>query len=135
MIKLYIVDDHELIREGVKDFFEEADDISIVGEAGTGDQLLKDLDGFSADMIILDVSMPGKGGKETLIELKKKIPNVKVVIFSVHIDKNIAKEMMDLGASGYITKNTKPTEIIDVMRRIFNGERYVSPTTSFNFNF
>lgn len=135
MIKLYIVDDHELIREGVKDFFEEADDMCIVGEAGTGDQLLENLDDFSADMIILDVSMPGMGGKETLLELKKRIPDVRVVIFSVHIDKNIANELMVLGASGYITKNTKSSEIIDALRRIYNGERYISPMTTFNFNF
>lgn len=135
MIKLYIVDDHVLIREGVKDFFDEAEDISIIGEAGTGEQMLEDPRIFDADMIVLDVSMPGKGGKETMMELKQKIPEKPVVFFSVHHDKNIANELMDLGAAGYITKDTKPEEIIDVIRRINNGEKYISPTTSFDFDF
>lgn len=135
MIKLYIVDDHVLIREGVKDFFDEAEDISIIGEAGTGEQMLEDPQIYNADMIILDVSMPGKGGKETMMELKEKMLEKPIVFFSVHHDKRIANELMDLGAAGYITKDTKPEEIINIIRNISKGEKYISPTTSFDFDF
>jgi DNA-binding NarL/FixJ family response regulator len=135
MIKIYFVDDHVLVREGFKDIFEESEKISIVGEASTGEELMEELSSIDADMIILDLSMPGMGGKETLLKIKEMNPTIPVVFFSMHHDRNMADKLMELGAAGYITKDTDSNEIIEIIMRIYNGERYISPTTSFDFDF
>lgn len=135
MIKLYIVDDYVMIREGIKDLIDNADDMTIVGEADTGEQLLEEFDNVDPDIIILDLYLPGKGGKEIMLELMKMKPDLPIVFFSMHHDKTIANELMELGAAGYITKDTLSDDILDIIRRVFNGEKYISPTTSFNFDF
>jgi two-component system invasion response regulator UvrY len=135
MIKLFIVDDHILIREGIKDAIDEAEDIQIVGEAASGEELLEHLESIEADMIILDLAMPGMGGKETLLELMDRKPCLPIVFFSMHHDRNMADQLMDMGAAGYITKDTDIDDILDIIRKIDCGERYISPTTSFDFDF
>jgi len=135
MIKLFIVDDHVLIREGIKDVIDEAEDIQIVGEAATGEELLGQLNSTDANMIILDLSMPGMGGKETLLELMDKKPSLPIVFFSMHHDRTMADQLLDIGAAGYITKDTDINDIVDIIRRIHCGEIYISPTTSFDFDF
>jgi len=129
------VDDHVLIREGIKEAIDEAEDIEIVGEAATGEELLEQLDNFDADIIILDLAMPGMGGKKTLMALMEKRPCLPIVFFSMHHDRTMADQLMDMGAAGYITKDTDIDEILDIIRKIDCGERYISPTTSFDFDF
>jgi two-component system invasion response regulator UvrY len=135
MINLFIVDDHVLIREGIKDAIDEAEDIQIVGEAASGEELLDQLDSIDADIIILDLAMPGMGGKETLLKLMEIKPCMPIVFFSMHHDRTMADQLMDMGAAGYITKDTGIDDILDIIRKIDCGERYISPTTSFDFDF
>lgn len=126
MIKIFIADDHSLIREGIKKILSTESDIKIVGESFDPFEVLEQLKKLKPDVIILDISMPGKSGLDLLKEIKIQLPDIKVLMMSMLPEEQFAKRTLKAGASGYITKTSLPEEFILAIRRVASGRKYVS---------
>jgi len=126
MIKILIADDHAIVREGLKRIITETSDMSVTGEASCGQEVLSILPTQQFDLIILDISMPGKSGLEILKQIKTDFPEIPVLILSVHPEDQYAVRVLKAGASGYLTKESASAELIDAIRKVSQGRRYVT---------
>jgi len=126
MIRVFIVDDHELIREGLKKVLARESDISIVGESQNSQGLFERLDKNSVDVVILDMTLPDKSGIDILKDLSLRYPEARVLILSMHPEDRFAIRALKAGASGYLTKNAETRTIVAAIRKVANGERYIS---------
>jgi len=128
MTKLCIADDHVLIREGLKKILKEAPDLTVVCEAGDGRELMECLKTMEIDIVILDISLPGKSGLELLKDIKQDYPQIPVLILSMHPEDRFAVRALKAGAAGYVTKEGAAQELIQALRKVIQGRKYVSPT-------
>lgn len=128
MIKILIADDHALIREGIKKMLEKEVDMSIVGEVEDSFAVLDFVRQQPCDVVILDISMPGKNGLELLKEIKIFKPEMKVLILTMHPEDRFAIRTLKAGASGYLTKMSAPVELTKAIRKVYTGGKYISPT-------
>ena len=128
--KIIIADDHAVVRTGLQLILDETHDLAIVAESRNGEELLEKLTLFNYDLVILDISMPGKDSLDVLIEIKSTWPGLPVVIFSMNPDELYAIRMISNGASAYINKETKPKQIIEILRTVLLGRKYFSPLHS-----
>ncbi|MGE5479481.1 MAG: response regulator [Chloroflexota bacterium] len=126
MIRIIIVDDHAVVRKGLTQIFEETPDIIVTDEAGTGDELLQKIKQFRYDVVLLDISMPGKDGLETLKEIKQIKSDLPVLIFTVYPEEQYAIRILKAGAAGYINKECEPDELIEAIRKVAKGKKYIS---------
>jgi len=126
MIEILIADDHPIIREGLKQILKISPDIVIKGEASNGDEVLKLLRNNKYDLILLDLSLPKKNGIEVLKEIRKKLPKLPILILSIHSDEHFIIEALRSGASGYITKDSIPEELILAIKNVYNGQTYIN---------
>ena len=126
MIRVLIVDDHTIVRKGVYYLLEEPDDIQVVGEAGNAEEMFHIIREKSCDVVLLDISLPGRSGIDALKQLKKTNPEMAVLILSMYPEDQYALRVMKSGASGYLTKESVPEELIRAIRRIYKGKRYIS---------
>lgn len=133
MIRIAIADDHPVVREGLRRIACQGAGISVTGEVPTAAELFRLLARTAVDVVLLDVSMPGSTLVETLTELKEKHPTAKVLVLSVHPADQCAERALRAGAAGYLTKDHSPELLVDAIRRVARGERYVSgpPTERF----
>lgn len=127
MIRVILTDDHKLIREGLKALFNESSSIKVVGEASDANELLELLQEIQADVILLDINMPGKNGIETTRELQLLYPEVKVLVLSMLEHERYVHQMMEAGASGYILKNAGREELTSAIQLVAAGVTYISP--------
>jgi DNA-binding NarL/FixJ family response regulator len=127
MIKLFIVDDHEIIREGLKQLLEVETDFEVVGIAQSGDEMLQNLDNVNCDIVLLDLSMPGQNGFDVIAQLKKKKPKLKILVFTISPENRFAIKAYKAGAAGYICKDASVVEIISAVRSIYTTGRYMNP--------
>lgn len=127
MIQVLIADDHPLLRTGFKHVLHQEPDFGPPGEAENSDELLQRLEERRWDMVVLDIAMPGRNGLETLSEIRKRRPELPVLILSMHSEEQFAIRAIKAGASGYLTKNNAVTELIPAIRRVLSGKKYVSP--------
>lgn len=127
MIKVLMVDDHRMVREGIKRIIEDTTDIEIVAEAASGEEALQVIDNIIVDVILLDISMPGKNGIQTLKEIKKKASTLKVLMLSMHAEEQYAMRAIKAGASGYLTKDSAPDKLVTAIRKIKQGRKHISP--------
>jgi two-component system, NarL family, invasion response regulator UvrY len=130
MIKILIADDHAVVREGLKHILSEMPDIVVIGEAGNGQEVLQEVGKKAYDLIILDIAMPGRDGLEILKDLKLQKPNVPVLILSMFPEEQYALRALKSGASGYLTKESIPDELIKAIRKILKGGKYISASFS-----
>jgi DNA-binding NarL/FixJ family response regulator len=128
MIRILLADDHKMFREGVRSLLEARSDMTVVGEAATGEEALAAATEHRPDVVILDVSMPGRGGLETVSELKRRNPKVRVLMLTVHPEDRFAVRCLKGGADGYMTKESAADELIGAIRKVFSGGKYVSPS-------
>lgn len=128
MIKILIGDDHILIREGLKKILKAAADINVVAEASDARGVLESLKKESVDVVVLDISLPGKNGIELLKDLKLQNAKLPVLMLSMHPEDRFAVRALKAGASGYITKESAAEELIKAIRKVVQGRKYVSPT-------
>jgi DNA-binding NarL/FixJ family response regulator len=128
MIRLFIADDHPVVRAGIRHIVEQDPDVLVTGEAASRRDLIDALARTVTDVLLLDVSMPGASFADTLQLLREEYPSVKVLVLSVHPEDQFAIRALRAGASGYVTKDHSPTELLDAVRRVYNGGRYVSTT-------
>lgn len=122
--RIIIADDHAVVRTGLQLILDETPDLSIVDEARNGQELLDKLKTHEYDLVLLDISMPGKEAIDVLIEIKACWHHLPVVIFSMNPDEIYAIRMITNGASAYINKETKPKQIIEILRTVLEGKKY-----------
>ena len=126
MIKILIVDDHPLIREGLKKIIMEKPDMNIVGELCNGLEVLNYVRNHDVDIVLLDISLPGKDGLDVLKDLKSTHPYLPVLILSIHSEERFAIRALKAGAAGYITKETAPKKLVHAIKKVIAGSKYVS---------
>ncbi len=127
MIKILIADDHAIVREGLKQIVAQETDMRVEGEAATVDDLLRLLERESWSVLVLDINMPGRSGLDALKEIKQRFPNVPVLILSIYGEEQYGLMAFKEGADGYLHKVSAPEELINAIRKIVNGGKYVSP--------
>ncbi|MBI3194385.1 MAG: response regulator transcription factor [Ignavibacteriae bacterium] len=128
MINILIVDDHTFVREGIKYVLKGYPDIKVLGEASSGQEALEKVKNEDYDVIVLDITMTGKSGLDVLKDIKRLYPKLPVLILSMHPEDQFGIRILQAGASGYITKQTAPTELILAIRKVFSGGKYLSPS-------
>ena len=128
MIKAVIVDDHAVVRSGIKLLLEREEDIEVVGEAGNAKDAVFRARALKPDVILLDVVMPGESGIEVLPTLLKESPETKILVLSMQDDPRYVREAFAAGAAGYVLKEAADVEVVSAVREIAAGGRYVHPT-------
>jgi DNA-binding NarL/FixJ family response regulator len=126
LIRLAIADDHPIVREGLRRIASAGLGISVTGEASTAAELFRLLSQSAVDVVLLDVSMPGSTFVETLKELRERHPHIKVLVLSVHPEDQWAMRALRAGAAGYLTKDHSPEQLVEAIRRVARGGKYVS---------
>jgi len=125
-IRVMIADDHPVVREGLKKIISSDDEMEVAGEAGSSGEVLKLLEEKKFDCVILDISMPGESGLIITREIKACNPHLAVLIVSMYPEEQFAIRAFRAGASGYVTKTSAPTELLNAIRKVSAGGRYVS---------
>lgn len=125
-IRIIIADDHAIFREGLKQVIASTVNMTVVDEAVSGQELLSKIQGNDYDMVILDISMPGRNGLDVLVEIKSTKPKLPVLVLSMHPEEQYALRAYKSGASGYLTKGSPSQELIDALNKISLGKKYVS---------
>ena len=125
-IRILIADDHPIVREGYKKILMSQPNMDVTGEAGNGQEVLDLIQKKDFDLILLDISMPGRSGLEILKELKGQKPHLPVMILSIYPEEQYAVRAFRDGASGYLTKASTPKELISAIRKVSQGGRYVT---------
>ena len=128
--RIVLADDHAMFRQGITNILESAEDLEVVGEANDGLKLLELLKKVTPDMVILDISMPNLRGLEATREIKTIFPDVKVLILTMHRDKEYVYSAISAGAEGYLLKEDADTELFAAVEKIRQGGHYISPLLS-----
>lgn len=126
-IRVLLADDHSVVREGLRHVLAGAPELTVVGEAGTGPEAMSLAAQERPDVVLLDLTMPGAGGLEVLRHLRTTLPEIRVLILSVHDDPEYVLESVRAGAHGYLRKDSSPAEIRQAIRAVYAGDAYFSP--------
>ena len=126
MISILVVDDHALIRKGLKQLLEDTPDIRITGEAECGVQAINMVRAHRYDLVLLDISLPDKQGIDVLRQLKVEHPNIKVIVLSMHPEDQYGVRTLKAGALGYLNKQSAPDLLIGAIRQVLSGKKYIS---------
>jgi len=127
MIRVLLADDHTLFREGVRRLLDPDSEIEVVAEAARGVEAIERSVEMKPHVVLLDVSMPGRGGLETLRDLKDRQPGIRVLMLTVHPESRFAIRCIKAGADGYMTKDAAPEELVRAIRRLASGRKYITP--------
>lgn len=127
MIKILIADDHAIVRRGLKQILTETADMVVAGEAHNGQELLEKMRSDQWDVVVLDISMPGRGGLDILKQLKCERPKLPVLMLTIHPEDQYAVRVLRAGASGYLTKESAPDHLVEAIRKVARGGKYISP--------
>lgn len=125
MIRVLLVDDHQLVRSGIRRILEDADGIDVVAEASSGEEALTIVREHHPNVALMDVSMPGIGGIEATRKLLRVDENLKIVALTVYAEEPYPTSLLEAGAAGYLTKGCEVDEIINAIRTVHRGERYI----------
>jgi two-component system invasion response regulator UvrY len=130
MLRILIADDHSVVRRGLKQILLEEFPSAEIGEVLDAESLIKKVMTSDWDVIISDISMPGRGGLDALQHIKQAYPKLPVLILSVHPEDHYAIRVLKAGASGYLNKDMAPEELVNAVRRVMLGKKYISPTVA-----
>ncbi|HNW76456.1 MAG TPA: response regulator transcription factor [Bacteroidales bacterium] len=129
-IRLFLVDDHQLVRDGVKALLTGITDMEIVGEANTGKELLEKIDRVDPDIILMDISLPDYSGIDLTRMLTKTNPHAKILVLSMYTSEDFIINALKAGARGYLPKNTSRHELLDAIYTIFTGQEFLASSAS-----
>ncbi len=124
--KILVVDDHAVVRQGVKQILNEQFQGAVIGEARNAEEMIDRIRKFTWDIVVLDVGMPGKSGLDALKDLKQVCPKLPVLVLSAYPEDQLARRMLKAGASGYLTKDSAPNELVQALKKILGGGKFVS---------
>lgn len=130
MIRVGIVDDHAIVRSGLKEFFSEHDNLCVAGEASSGREAIDLVRETEMDVLVMDLSMPGQSGVDAISMIRAKAPDLGILILSGYPEAQYAVNLIRQGASGYLNKECEPLEIVNAIRTIAEGRRYISPSVA-----
>lgn len=125
-----MVDDHSIVREGLRRIIDDTEGINVAAEASTGEEALDLIMENKFDLVLLDISMPGKNGLQTLKEIKKYDQKLPVLMLSMHAEEQYAMRAIKAGASGYLTKDTASEQLVEAIQKIYDGRKYISPVVA-----
>src|SRR5258708_22020689 len=128
MIRALIADDHAVVRQGLRQILQETSDMQVTGEAATGPEALDRARADSYDVVVLDITMPGRSGFEVLKDLRVEQPALPVLVLSMHAEEQFAVRLLKARAAGYLNKESAPDELVKAIRKVVSCGRYVSPT-------
>jgi DNA-binding NarL/FixJ family response regulator len=124
MAKIFLCDDHQLILDGLKNILREEPDLVFSGEANDGAQALKTLEILQPDLVLMDIDMPVMNGLEATQQIRKKYPNVKVMILTMHDEPSLVRKIMEIGANGYMLKNSDQSELVVAIKNVLAGSMH-----------
>jgi two-component system invasion response regulator UvrY len=127
MIRIMLADDHAVVRKGISQILSDNEDMQVVGEAANAGELMQLLRNQSCDVLLLDISMPGKNGIEALKSVKKEWPQLQVLMLSMYPEDQFALRALRAGAAGYLTKHSSPDKVVGAVRRLASGKKYITP--------
>lgn len=130
MIRIAIVDDHAVVRAGLRQFFADQTDLRVVAEAASGREAMDIVRQGELDVMLLDIAMPGQGGVDTLAAIHARAPALPVLILSGYPEAHYATLLLRQGAAGYLGKDCDPEEIVKAIRTVYRGRKYVSPAVA-----
>ncbi|MBI4850536.1 MAG: response regulator transcription factor [Acidobacteria bacterium] len=128
MIKILVVDDHSIVREGLKQILADNTEMIVAGEASTAQEALQKVRAGNFDMVIMDISLPDRNGLEVLEQIKSFLPKLPILILSMHAEEQYATRAFKAGASGYLTKESASEQLILAIQKVAQGGKYVSPS-------
>lgn len=127
-IRVFLADDHLLLREGIRSLLEKVPDIDMVGEAGEGEEAVAKVGELLPDVVLMDITMPGLNGLEATVQIKQRNSDVKVLILTVHDSDQYLRGMLEAGASGYVVKTSTAGELVSAIRAVHQGDVYLYPS-------
>jgi two-component system invasion response regulator UvrY len=130
MIRVLLADDHAMVRTGLKEILADTGDIAVAGEAANGHEVVASIRAQEYDVVVLDMSMPGRSGIELIKQVKREKPRLRILVLSMHSEQQYAVRALKAGASGYLTKDSAAEQLVAAIRRIAGGGAYVSPETA-----
>lgn len=126
LINVLLVDDHELVRAGIRRILEDIKGIKVVGEASCGEDAVKWCRANAVDVVLMDMSMPGIGGLEATRKIARSTADVKIIMLTVHTENPLPAKVMQAGAAGYLSKGAAPQEVVSAIRSVYSGQRYIA---------
>jgi DNA-binding NarL/FixJ family response regulator len=129
-VTVALADDHRVVRDGLRLVLQSQPELDVVGEAGDGREAVEMVERLSPDVLVLDLMMPGLGGIEVLRQVTRRSPRTRVVVLSMHADEGYVVQALGLGAAGYVLKDASATELLQAVRAVRTGRRYLSPPLS-----
>jgi two-component system response regulator NreC len=127
-IRLMLVDDHEIVRTGLRMMLEAEPDLEIVAEAESGEEALRHVGQCTPDVVIMDVGLPGMGGVETTRVMRDRYPDIPILALTIHEDERYFFQMLDAGAAGYLPKRAAPTDLVNAIHTVHQGHVYLYPS-------
>lgn len=128
--RILVVDDHAIMREGIRLLLGLQEDIEIIGEASDGFEAIKKVQELTPDVIIMDIAMPNMDGLEAIRRIKKKNPKIRILVLTQHDNKEYVLSAIKAGSSGYVTKSALGSELVSAVRTVYNGEAFLYPTAA-----
>lgn len=132
MIRILVADDHGLIRRGIEQIVSESGDMRVTGEAASGEEALEKARSGGFDIVLLDISMPGRGGLDVIRDIRAACPGIKIIILSMHSEEQYAVRSLRDGASAYLTKTSADSELVTAIRAVASGHRYITAEVAEN---
>ena len=126
-LRVLIADDHAVVRRGLAEIVNEALDLKVTGQAAAGEELVGLLRGGQGDLVVMDLKMPGLDGLDLVKQLRHEFPAMPILVMSMHPEDQFAVRVLRAGATGYLTKNSAPPDLVRAVRKVAEGRRYVSP--------
>ncbi len=129
-IKVLLAEDHTIVRKGIRSLLDDEPEIEVVGEAADGREAVEKVERFSPDVVLMDVSMPTLNGLEASRQIIKRFSTVKVLILTMHTNEEYVLQFLRAGASGYLLKQSAPTELVSAIQAVYRGDSFLSPAIS-----
>ncbi len=126
-IRVLVVDDHAILRDGIRSLLERQDDMTVIGEAANGQEALEQIAGLHPDIVLMDINMPGMNGLEATRHVKTLYPHVKILILTQHDSQEYISPLLQAGASGYVLKRSGGREVVNAIRQVFEQGAYLEP--------
>ena len=130
MIRIVVADDHTIVREGLKQLLSATPDLSVVGDARNGNEVLERVRALDFDVLLLDMSMPGKSGIELIKQVRAEKPKLRVLVLSMHEEEQYAVRAIKAGASGYLTKESATAQLVSAIRKVASGGAFITDSVA-----